>query len=58
MAMVQEFEVMVDKLTTYRFCTYEISLSQKYSEITVLWINGGLEMNGTGDKALSCGHYC
>ena len=56
--MVQEFEVMVDKLTTYRFCTYEISLSQKYSEITVLWINGGLEMNGTGDKALSCGHYC
>jgi len=45
--MMQEFEVMVDKLAAYRFCTYVISLSQKCSETKILRRgNGGLEICG------------
>ena len=57
--MMQEFEVMVDKLTAYRFCTYVISLSQKYSETKILLRgNGGLEIYGKETRLLGYGHYC
>jgi hypothetical protein len=56
--MMQEFEVMVEKLTAFRFCPYVISWSLSFSETKILRRSGGgLQVYETEDKALGCSHY-